>query len=422
MRSALGRASILSLVAIEALGAQTSAGSKYLFVWTGDGARKASDFLAVLDADPTSQAYGHVVASAPVGATGTMPHHTEYEFPADGMLLANGWAASRTYVFDLRSPTAPKVATSFGAVGPYAFPHSFARLPNGHLLGTFQGAGTAYAPPGGLVEIDERGTLVRSASAVHRPLADTLTWPYSLAVDAAHDRVIVTNTTMGIPKWLVAPAGSWRKARVDSVITSQVQIWSLSKLVPMQTIALPRPANANAKFPPNELAAEPRVLPDGSVYVNTFNCGLYHLSGLETGSPRVALVQTFPIRDGKFCAVPAIIGHYWIQSVPAIPGLVTLDIRDPSKPKEVSRLVLAAPNDMPHWLAADAKGHRVVVTGDDMGFVAIVNVDPRTGALSLDKNFKDERTGVPGVSLDGRTWPHGAVQRAFVHGTLFGPR
>ena len=412
-------ASLFALLAIAPLGAQ---GSKYLFVWTGDGARKASDFLAVLDADPSSKTYGHVVASAPVGATGTMPHHTEYEFPANGMLLANGWAASRTFVFDLRTPTAPKVATSFGAVGPYSFPHSFARLPNGHLLGTFQGAGTAYAPPGGLVEIDQRGTLVRSASAVLKPLADTLTWPYSLAVDAKHDRVVVTNTTMGIPKWLVAPAGSWRKGRVDSVVTSQIQIWSLSRLAPLQTIALPRPANANAKLPPNELAAEPRVLPDGSMYVNTFDCGLYHLTGIETASPKVALVQTFPIRDGKYCAVPAIVGRFWIQSVPAIPGLVALDISDPSKPKEVSRLVLAPPNDMPHWLASDAKGNRVVVTGDEMGFVAIVNVDPRSGALTLDRNFKDERTGVPGVSLDSRTWPHGVVAHAFVHGTLFGPR
>ncbi len=183
------------------------ANSKYLFVWTGDGARKVSDFLAVLDADPSSKSYGHVVASVPAGAVGTMPHHTEYEFPADGMLLANGWVASKTFLFDVRQPTAPRLVTSFGAVGPYSFPHSFVRLPNGHLLGTFQGAGKAYAPPGGLVEMDERGTFVRSASAAGAGIRDTMAWPYSLVVDAKHDRVVTTNTTMGYPAWNVAPAG-----------------------------------------------------------------------------------------------------------------------------------------------------------------------------------------------------------------------
>jgi hypothetical protein len=212
-------------LASRAAAQSTPAPSSYLFVWTGDGARKVSDFLAVLDADPSSRTYGHVVASVPVGAVGTVPDHTEYEFPANGMLLANGWAASRTFLFDLRQPTAPKVAASFGSVGPYSFPHSFARLPNGHLLGTFQGAGKAYAPPGGLVEMDERGTLVRSVSAAGPGVRDTMAWPYSLVVDAKHDRVVTTYTTMPIPKWLSAPAGSWRKTRVDSIVTAQVALW-----------------------------------------------------------------------------------------------------------------------------------------------------------------------------------------------------
>jgi hypothetical protein len=62
----------------------------------------------------------------------------------------------------------------------------------------------------------------------------------------------------------------------------------------------------------------------------------------------------------------------------------------------------------------------VVLTGDDMGYVLIVDVDPGTGKLSIDQKFRDERTGSVGVDLNGRTWPHGAVKDAFVHGTLFG--
>lgn len=386
--------------------------------------RKAGDFLAVIDADPASKTYGHVLTSLAVGAAGTMPHHTEYEFPDDGILLANGWAASRTFVFDLRKPTAPKLLGSFGSAGAYSFPHTFARLPNGHLIGTFQGAGKAYAPPGGLVEIDERGKFIRGAKASGMGITDTLAWPYSLAVDAKHDRVIVTNTTMPIPAWLTAPPGSWKKDRVDAIVTSQVEIWSLSKLKLLHTISLPKPPG-RARFADstaNLLPAEPKVLPDGSIYVNTFSCGLYRLTRVDTPSPRATFVRTFPVAKDKYCAVPAIVGHYWIQTDMALPGLIALDIRNPSKPVEVSRLVLENRFAMPHWLASDPKASRVVLTGDDMGYVLIVNVDPRTGKLTLDPKFRDEKTGLIGVNLSGRAWTHGVVEHASVHGTVFGPK
>ena len=398
--------------------------SGYLFIWTGDSARKVSDFLAVLDADPASPSYGRVVASVSAGAVGTMPHHTEYEFPADGMLLADGWAASRAFLFDLRQPAAPKLVASFGSVGPYAFPHSFARLPNGHILATFQGKGRAYAPPGGLAELDERGRLIRSASAAGMGLGDTLTWPYSLVVDAKHDRVVTTNSSMPIPSWLSAPTGSWRKSRVDSIVTAQIQLWSLSRLKLLRTIALPTPAGATpiAGYTANEFPAEPRVLPDGSIYVNTFTCGLWHLTGIDGPAPHVALVHTFPRTPHKLCAVPAVVGHYWIQTVASLPGLIALDVSHPAAPVEVSRLVLDGRFAMPHWLASDPRSSRVVLTGANMGYVLIVNVDPRTGRLTVDRNFRDDRTGAAGVSLDGRAWPQGTVARAFVHGSLFGPR
>ncbi|HYW33102.1 MAG TPA: hypothetical protein VE869_16495, partial [Gemmatimonas sp.] len=59
---------------------------EYLFVWAGDSSGASSDFLAVLDADPSSSTYGAVVASIPTGATNTHPHHTEAEMPRSGHL------------------------------------------------------------------------------------------------------------------------------------------------------------------------------------------------------------------------------------------------------------------------------------------------------------------------------------------------
>jgi hypothetical protein len=208
------------------------------------------------------------------------------------------------------------------------------------------------------------------------------------------------------------------------MITNQIEIWSLSDLKLQKVISLPKsspskvvPGSTTRDFP-----AEPRLLPDGSVYVNTFSCGLFRVTAIDSATPRVSLVHEFPSAPDMSCAVPAIVGHYWIQTVAALPGLIALDINDAAHPVEVSRLVLDKKLGMPHWLASDANASRVVLTGDNAGYAMIIDVDPRTGALSIDKKFRDERTGAVGVSLDGRHWTQGNIAHAFVHGTLFGPR
>jgi hypothetical protein len=177
--------------------AAPSQGSSYLFVWAGDAARQSTDFLAVIDANPSSPSYGRIVSSAPVGATATMPHHTEYEFPQDNILFANGWVAGRTFIFNLSQPLKPRLVGQFQDRAGYSFPDSFVRLPNGHVLGTFQSHGDGFAPGGGLVELDEKGSVVRSVSAVDPTVHKDLIWPYSLAVAPQLDRVVSSSTAMG---------------------------------------------------------------------------------------------------------------------------------------------------------------------------------------------------------------------------------
>jgi len=77
-------------------------------------------------------------------------------------------------------------------------------------------------------------------------------------------------------------------------------------------------------------------------------------------------LQAFPGGDSEhmMCSVPVVIGHYWIQTVAALPGLIALDVSNPEKSVEVSRLTFYPQFPMPHWLAADRKGNRLVVTGD----------------------------------------------------------
>src|SRR6185436_7973467 len=67
------------------------AAQKYLYVWAGDQAHKAADFLAVVDFDEGSRDYGKLVKSVPLpppGETSNEPHHVGLS--SDGKTLACG--------------------------------------------------------------------------------------------------------------------------------------------------------------------------------------------------------------------------------------------------------------------------------------------------------------------------------------------
>lgn len=400
--------------------AAASQPSPYLFVWSADATHQASDFLAVINSQPSSPDYGRIVSRVAVGVSGTMPHHTEYEFPEGDMLFADGWVAGRSFLFDLHEPLKPRVAVQFTQRAGYSFPHSYIRLPNGHVLTAFQSHGEGYAPGGGLVELDERGAVVRSASAVDPAVDKDVIWPYSLMAVPAVDRVVSSSTPMGWPEWAKAklPPGSWAFDKINNQVTSQVQVWKLSDLHLLSTLSL---ADANGKH--NLYPAEPRVLSDGSVYVNTFSCGLYLMKDLKGNHPSAEMVYSFPGGDSfsTACAVPVVVGHYWIQTVAALPGLIALDVTNPEKPVEVSRLKLDTRYPEPHWMAADRKSNRLVITGNDKSWVLVAKFDTEKRSLSLDQSFHEPGSSIAGISFDPYQWPDGKAGSAVVHGALFGP-
>jgi hypothetical protein len=369
---------------------------RYLFVWVGDDDKRASDFLAVIDADPTSATYGKVLATKPTGMAGAVPHHTEDPVPPNNHLLANGFEAGRTWLFDLHRPLAPRAIASFGDLDGYNHPHTYLRLPNGHVLATFQYHGNHQT--GGLVEFEERGKLIRSGSAVDASAPSVLIEPYSIAALPALNRAVSTDTSM---------------MEHDQRPGGKVQLWRLSKLKLLRTFDLPPGARGNE----NQWTGEPRLIPDGSVYVHTFKCGLYRLTGLETESPRAAFVRSF---EGEACAVPIVTGHWWLQTVPAAHAVVVLDIADAEHPREVSRLTLDDKQG-PHWIALEPGGRRIVINSGEYAEhrVFIANFDPQTGSLSLDERFRDRGSDRPGVSMDGKTWPHGFHGNAYPHGAVF---
>jgi hypothetical protein len=408
------------------------AGSRYLFVWAGDRARRTSDLLAVLDVDPRSPTYATVVATLPVGATGTIPHHTEHEMPDGGELWANGFGASRTFRLDLRDPGVPRLAGEVADAAPYAFPHSFVRLPNGHVLATYQlrladsnaldarnaphehdgGANREPLVPatrpsaprgttGGLAEFDAGGRLIRVASASSP--SDSAIRPYSLAVLPALDRVVTTATDM-----------------FGALRSRTVQVWRLSDLRLLASILLPPGARGDEQWN----AGEPRALADGrTVLVGTFTCGLYRLSGLEGERPSVEWVHSGAYDSTEraaTCALAVVAGRFWLQASGTEHAIISLDVSDPSHPKEVGRLAFGN-NEFPHWIALEPSGRRLVVTGNGAlrGWVVLARMDPQSGAVTLDSSFRAPGATRPGIDFGALGQPHGDTVSAVPHGAVF---
>ena len=375
--------------------------SEYLYLWTASLDSTSPDFLAVLDVTPDSSRYGAIVTTVPVGSGNNGPHHSEHELPVDRRLFVNGFGSGRSFIFDLSEPGKPRIAGEFGDQAGFSHPHSFLRLPNGNVLATFQMRhDSSSVRPGGLVEMTPAGAIVRSSPAEGPGVPEGVR-PYSAAIVPALDRIVTSTTDMD-------PKNPYR--------ANQVQIWRLSDLALLHTITLP----AGPLGDEGDLTAEPRLLADGrTVMVSTFNCGLYLLDGIEGDHPAGRLVGTFPRKERTYCAIPVVAGSYWITTVPSYPGVVSLDISDPAHPRESSRLTLG-PEDVPHWIALEPNGRRLVITGyGALGSrVLLATFDSATGGLALDERFRPPDATRSGFDLLG-PWPHGATGAGRPHGAVF---
>lgn len=354
--------------------------AKYLFIWAGPHrsdsaagnlhhpAAAGSDFLAVLDADPASATYGKVLTSTAVGIAGAMAHHTEFTLPAGRALFANDHMTGEVFLLDLADPLTPRLAHRIDSVPGFRRPHSFARLPSGNVVASLQfGNGSLPGDPGGIAEFDAAGRLLRSASAADSAFPGARIRTYGVEVLPAIDRAVTTST----------PMGNERTADV-------IQIWRLSDFKLLRTMLVPAVAGDSIHYYPFEI----RALSDG----------------------RTALLNTY------YC------GSYWVMPIAYDHRVVSLDLREPSHPIEVSALQTDS-TFLPHWAAVDPGSDRIVIVGQDDGEarVLMARLDRTTGRLSWDEGFRDANSARRGVSFDRRVWPHGAVTAAMPHAALFGP-
>jgi hypothetical protein len=387
--------------------AQADKSGHYLFAWSGATGENGEDFIAVIDADPKSARYGELVTSVSSGIATQQVHHTEYWMPDSAQLFANDHMSGETVVFDLKDPLLPRIRARFHNLAGFSHPHSFLRLPNGHVMASFQFAGelshasmTMSDPAaqqgvhGGIVEIDEDGHAVRAASTADRQHASDPLMAYSLLPLPDIDRVLVTNSGMRD----IEPNGH------------TIQLFRLSDLKLLATESLDPGSGHYGELNPEEA----RRGPDGDVYVQTLGCGIERVSKLTTDHPESHLVYQFP---GYLCGVPSVVGRFWIQPVQILHAVIVVDLTAAGGPKEVSRAALDGAI-LPHWSAYDSRTHRLAVSGYGESRFYLLTFDPDSGKIAVDRAFKDH-SGRPGFDTGPRNWPHGWKGGAQVHGIVF---
>ncbi len=395
--------------------------SPYLLISAGDKDERDSDFLAVVDLRSGSPQLGKVIATTPTGLKASLPHHMEYATPPAGeFLFLNAHHHESSMLVDLSNPRAPRIDRTFSPPPPFRFTHDYSRTPTGtRLVGFLRSEGKSVAPAetvtpgnfGGFAEYGADGVVMRTASAGNwrsKPVR-----PYAFALLPEIDRLVVTSAPM-----------------MEMVSADVVQIYRYSDFTLLKTIELPagRLSSGSVVAGSERAGFGPRVLPDRSVFFNSYGCTFYRLSEIGGDQPRLdtffALDTPPPATPDDIrgaCGIPIVFGHYWINPVGKLHAVVVLDIADPAHPREVFRL--RTPDTFnPHWLARDPLSSRLVLgaeLGGEEGFY-LLRFDEATGHLSFDPTFNGEGQ-VGYVSLATQAWPHGATGPAWGHAALFLP-
>ena len=382
---------------------QSSKPSRYLYLWAGNATKQhmGSDVIAVVDADPSSPTYAKVINVLTVDAMGGMPHHSEFDTPTNATsIFVNDYHMSKSYMINFKNPAKPSSGGEVALTPDAHTPHSFARLANGHVLATIQfGDDKLPGRPGGVAEFDANGKFIRYSSSRDDSFHNSRIRTYALATLPKVDRLITTSSAMD-----------------SETVANTVQVWRLSDLKLLKTLEVENNGvDSTWKYP-----FEVRAMPDGkTAMVNTYNCGFYQLTDLAK-DPKITAVMKMAQPENFGCSVPTISGRYMVMPIAYAHRYATIDISDPSHPREVSSLATDS-TFYPHWISRDPLSDRVVVTdqGDGPGFVMLGHFDNKTGKLWWDDKFKDAGASKPGLSFANVSWPNGMKGSVKPHGALF---
>lgn len=219
------------------------ASKSYLYVWAGDQARKAPDFIAVIDFDEASPTYGKVINTVqvpPPGNVGNESHHCGIS--ADGNTLASGGLLSLLkdqngiFFFDISDPASPKFLTSTKAEES-AVTDDFFPLQQGGFLITQMGSATGGAP-GRVAEFD--GNLQFTGNQ-YGDLTLAGEWPAAPPLDGfnPHGISVREDKNLMVTSDFVLPSSTLNIFPGDPVLRGAVRVWDLDHRIITKTIQIP---------------------------------------------------------------------------------------------------------------------------------------------------------------------------------------
>lgn len=383
---------------------QTLKPEKYLYVWTGDQARKSADFLVVVNFDEPSANYGKVISTLPLpspGSSGNEPHHVGLS--SDGRVLACGGLLSvlkgqkEIFFFDVSNPIAPKYISS--ADPPLsAITDDFYSLPDGGFLVTMMGGAQGHAP-GRVVEFTKDLRLV--AEYPTEPPDDGFN-PHGISVRPEMNLMVTSD--------FICPASTLHAVPGDLGLRGSVRVWDYKTRQVLRTIKIPHAGGTiDVKLIPKDLKerAYTAGMTDDHLYLLDTLKGtaeaVFDFSSIVKGGWPQLMRMT---RDGKRLFI----------SMNMAGKIVMFDTSNPERPRVLKVLNLGEKAG-PHYIALTNDEKRLVITDyflneDDFGKVQAegdhkVHVAKVSSTdLALDTRFQlDFNTAFP----TGPSRPHGVA-------------
>jgi selenium-binding protein 1 len=328
--------------------------AKTLYVWAGDQARVAPDFLAVIDFDEDSPRYGRVITTVPVpgpGGSGNEPHHchlsTDKTILACGGLLSLLRGQNSIFFFDVSEPRRPRFLSS--AIGTLSnVTDDFLPLEKGGFLVTQMGSHTGGAP--GRVAEFAAGLQMIAEWPASPPQHDFN--PHGISARPELNLMVTSDFMM--------PASSLNIVPGDPLLRGIIRVWDFNKRAIVRTIEI---AGAMGTMDVKLIPKDPRGraftagMFDGLVYlVDTMNGTSQVVFDCEDVVPHVEV----PVRGGmtQLLAMPRSGDRLIFASFQA--GQVgMLDVRDPEHPLQTGIVNLGV----------DAGPHMIALTDDDSRLV-----------------------------------------------------
>jgi selenium-binding protein 1 len=387
--------------------------ARTLYVWAGDQARVAPDFLAVIDFDEDSPRYGKVIRTVPVpgpGGSGNEPHHcnlsADKNILACGGLLALLKGQDSIFFFDVSNDRHPRFL--FSTSGTLSnITDDFLPLKEGGFLVTQMGSHEG-GTPGRVAEFDRNLQLV--AEWPTNPPAHDFN-PHGISARPDINLMVTSDFMM--------PASSLNVVPGDPLLRGIIRVWDLQNRSITRTIEIPSALGTmDVKLIPGDPQGRAFTagMFDGFVYlVDTMNGTARAVFDCETIVPHIEV----PVRGGmtQLMAMPRS-GDRLIFGLFQAGQVGMLDVSDPEHPVQAG-IVNLGQDAGPHMIALTDDDKRLVVSDyflNEDGFgkihfegdhhVRVIKVSKKR--LTLDRDFDvDFNTAF----ATGPARPHGVAMK-----------